>query len=370
MSKFQTSDQQIILAVQRAVKYPSDTLKYSRKCFYTMDPKTLLRSFLQLLNVIRIAGFEGLSLYFLSSAFGMLVMSIGVHGCIPNPEYNGAYLWIVTTMGIGFFIVSVYYIFHPCVWLQSINKHIALAPTDIHIPFFSTHPLYVFIDALFFIPAIALFQSGRAETMCQLKSEWGMGWALLVLAFFFPIFRVFSWYILNRKIEAMTLKKSPWMPVAWWYILALPLTILITYTYLDRQVFPRLRVPVVNEKTFEGGLDQHPEFLGTIVRVQGTLEREIAKCGLFGKDPEKIPYPYATILLGMGKKNGQIMVHVNRSSEVEILEAEAANKKDQIFEAFGILSKLPNPQKRMICGIAKAKSDQTGGLALLEVEMP
>ena len=72
----------------------------------------------------------------------------------------------------------------------------------------------------------------------------------------------------------------------------------------------------------------------------------------------------------MGKKNGQIMVQVKKPSEVDILEAESVNKKDQIFEAFGRLTKLPNPEKRLICGIGKANAAQKGGLALLEVEMP
>ena len=229
-----------------------------------MDPKTILRSFWQLINVIRIAGLQALAIFFLAYAAGILVMARGVYGCPPLPEYNNWYLWLMVLFGTVFLVVGVYYIWHPSVWLQTINKHIALAPTDLHVPFFSTHPLYVFIDAILFIPAIALFQSGRAESMCQLKSEWGMGWVLLILAFFFPIFRVFCWYVLKRRIEAMTLKKSPWMPIAWWIVLVLPLTIYSTYSYMDKQVFPRLRVPVVNEKTFSGGLDAHPEFLGKI----------------------------------------------------------------------------------------------------------
>ncbi len=162
----------------------------------------------------------------------------------------------------------------------------------------------------------------------------------------------------------------PYIPVGWWYLIALPLAIFLTYTYMDQQVLPRLRVPVVNEKTFKGGLDKHPEFRGKIVRVQGKLVREIAQCGLFGKDPKEVPYPYGTVLLDMGKRNGQIMVQARRASEVRDLKVEAANRMNRIFEAFGRLSKLPNPDKKMICGIGKAKTSQKGGLALLEIEMP
>ncbi len=334
-----------------------------------MDFKTLLRSFFKLLNIIRIAGVQALALFLIAYSFGLLAMAKGVRGCPPRPEYGGWLLWLLLVLGLGFFVVSLYYIFYPSVWMQTVNKNIALAPTDISLPFFSTHPLYVFIDALFFIPAIALFQSGRAETLCQLNREWAIGWSFLVVALFFPIFRVFCWYLLNRKIEAMTIK-THWLPIVWWYLIALPLFIGSTYTYMDKQVLPKLRVPVVNEKTFKGGLEKHPEFIGKIVRVQGKLVREIAKCGLFGKDPKITPYPFGTVLLDMGKRNGEIMVQVKKPSQVKTLDIEAANKKDQIFEAFGRLSKLPNPKKRMICGIGKANSEQRGGLALLEVEIP
>ena len=122
--------------------------------------------------------------------------------------------------------------------------------------------------------------------------------------------------------------------------------------------------------TFAGGLSKHPEFEEQIVRVQGKLVREIAKCGLFGKDPEEFDYPRGTVLLDMGKGNGQIMVQAKSVSEVKRLEIEAENKMGEIFEAFGTLSKLPNLEKKLVCGIGKADSEQKGGLALLEIEMP
>ncbi len=334
-----------------------------------MDAKTILRSFWQLINVIKIAGLQALSLFFVSYAMGLLAMASGVRGCPPRPEYLNWYLWLLMMAGLSFFFISLFYIVFPSVWMQTLNRHIALAPTDINLPFFSTHPLYVFLDVLFIIPAIAFFQSGRAESMCQLNFEWGIGWSLLILAFLFPIFRVICWFGLGRQIKAMKLKK-PWMPIIWWYIFALPLFIFLTYTYMDKQVFPRLRVPVVNEKTFKGGLDKHPEFLGKIVRVQGILKREIAKCGLFGKDATKNPYPFGTVLLDMGKRNGQIMVQAKKPRLVKNLDIEAENKQGQISEAFGRLTKLPDPSKKMICGIGKAKSKQKGGLTLLEIEMP
>lgn len=334
-----------------------------------MDARTLIRGFWQLAFVFKITGLQALSLFFVSYSMGLLVIGKGVHGCSPRPEYINWYFGIILLVGLCFFLVSVYYIVKPSVWMLRLDSQLALSATDVNLPFFSTHPLYVFLDVLFFIPAIALFQGGRAESMCLLKFEWAFGYAFLILAIFYPVFRIFCWFILGRQIKAMTLKR-PWMPIAWWYIVALPIFIYFTHTYMDRQVFPRLRVPVVNKLTFKGGLDKNPHFQEKIVRVQGKLVREIAKCGLFGKDDTKYPYPYATVLLDMGKKNGQIMVQVKKPSQVEDLEFESENKDGKIFEAFGYLSKLPNLEKKMICGIGKADSEQKGGLALLEVEMP
>ncbi len=334
-----------------------------------MDLKSLLKSFWQMIYVFRIAGLHALSLYFISNSVGLLAMTTGVHGCPPRPEFNNWYLWLNILFAIPFLVISLYYILHPSVWMQTISKHLVFTPTDINLPFFSTHPVYIFIDALFFVPAIALFQSGRAESMCEFKSEWAMGWALLTLAFFYPVFRVFSWYVLNRRIQAMTLK-PPILPILWGYLIALPLIIFFTYTYMDTHVLPRLRVPVVNELTFTGGIDEHPEFLGRVVRVQGVLTRGIAKCGLFGKDPEETPFPFGTVLVDLGKKNGQIIVQADKAHLVKNLELEALNKKGKIFEAFGRLIKLPNPKKRLICGIGKTDEKQKGGLALLELEMP
>ncbi|MCB1025247.1 MAG: hypothetical protein KDB79_12700 [Acidobacteria bacterium] len=334
-----------------------------------MDLKALLKSFWQIINVFRIAGLHALCLYFISRSVGLIVMATGVSGCAPRPEFNNWYLWLNILFAIPFLIISLYYILHPSVWMQTVNRQLVFTPTNVNLPFFSTHPVYIFIDALFFVPAIALFQSGRAETMCEFKGEWAMGWALLILAFFYPVFRVFSWYVLNRRIQAMTIK-PPILPIMWGYFIALPLIFFFTYTYMDTSVLPRLRVPVVNKLTFEGGLDNHPEFLDKVVRVQGILTRGIAKCGLFGKDPDEVPFPYGTVLLDLGKNNGQIMVQANRAHLVKNLELESLNKMGKVFEAFGRLSKLPNPDKRLICGIGKADSDQKGGLALLELEMP
>ncbi|MFV0389745.1 MAG: hypothetical protein ACK5NT_13450, partial [Pyrinomonadaceae bacterium] len=76
------------------------------------------------------------------------------------------------------------------------------------------------------------------------------------------------------------------------------------------------------------------------------------------------------VLIDMGEGNGQIMVQARKPTEVKDLELDSTNQKGKVFEAFGVLSPLPNYEKRLVCGIGKADSNQKGGLALLEIEMP
>ncbi len=334
-----------------------------------MEPKRVLRSFWQLKNVAQIAGLQGLALLLISVSAGFAAMAAGVRGCPPRPEYNSYYLWLLAVVGVGALFLSLFYIFFPRVWMQTISKELALAPTDVNIPFFSTHPLYVFLDALFFIPAIALFESGRIESLCQFNGQRVMGWTILILAFFFPAFRIFSWYVLKRRIEAMLMNK-PWRPVIWSYLVALPLIGLLTYFYMDLTVLSRLRVPVVNSETLSSGINYHPEFEGKIVRVQGKLIRGIEKCRPNGKDTETRDFPFATVILDLGASNGQVIVQATSPGQVKTLAVEAENKMGKDFEAFGRLTKLPNPEKSMICGMEKEDFKSPEGIALLEIEMP
>lgn len=334
-----------------------------------MDPKSLLKSFWQLLSVARIAGLQALSIVLIAYAFGQAAVLYGVRGCPPLGGTYNIYMWLFGTVGVAATVIALYYIVFPAIWSQRIDRQLMFSSTDTNLRFLSTQPVYVFLDAVFFVPAIALFQAGRAETMCVFNFEWAFGWGFLIMTFMYPVFRTVSWYVLGRKIEARK-PAVPWPTLIMWWLIAVPLMVYISFNYLNTKVYPKLRVPVVNEKTFVGGLSQHPDFMTGIVRVQGNLVRGIAKCGLFGKDPDENRYPSATVLLDMGKENGQILVKASRARAVELLEHESRNKLGDLFETFGRISRLPNPQKKLICGIDKADLEQKGGLALLEIELP
>lgn len=334
-----------------------------------MDPKSFLKSFWQLLSVARIAGLQAMSIVLIAYATGQAALLYGVRGCPPVGSFFNLYMWLFGIVGVAATLIAFYYIVFPAIWNQRIDRQLMFSSTDTNLRFLSTQPVYVFLDAVFFIPAIALFQAGRAETMCVFNFEWAFGWAFLIMTFIYPVVRAVSWYVLGRRIQARK-PDVPWPTLIMWWMAAVPLMIYISFNYLDSKVYPKLRVPVVNERTFAGGLNQHPDFMTGIVRVQGKLVRGIAKCGLFGKDPDEFRYPSATVLLDMGKQNGLIIVKASRPRAVELLEHESRNKLGKVFEAFGRISKLPNPEKKLICGIGKVEAEREAGLALLEIEIP
>ena len=296
-------------------------------------------------------------------------MGLGARGCPARPEFLNWALWLSLTVGLGSAFLSTQPIFFPKVSLEQIPKELSLSISGLRYAFFSTHPLYVLLDVLLLIPALMLFWNGQTESICEFNLLWGQGWTALILASAFPLTRILCWYVLSLKIEARKIQ-NVWMPIAWWYLLFLPFLIFITVAYAESYIQPRLKVPVVEAQSFAGGLDAHPEFHNKIVRVRGVIKRGIAKCGLFGKK-EREDFPSGTIILDLGKVNGEIIVQAKVPSMVENLSFEAASKQGQIFETFGRLSKLPNPDKKFICGIEKLPDDPPkGGRTLLEIEIP
>ncbi len=335
-----------------------------------MDSKAFLKSFWQLWSVAKVFGLQALSLYFVPYCGGLIAETLGVRGCPPRPEMVGVQMAVVIMLSLLIVFVSIQLIIFPRVWLETINRAITFTQSDIRYTFFSTHPKYVLLDALLFIPAIALYWNGVSETMCEFNSAWGKGLTALIIVILFPALRLFCWFVLGRKIYAME-QKDVWMPIAWWYIFSLPVLIFVTYGFVKSDILPRVNTQIVTTESFVGGLAKHPEFEQGIVRVRGILKRPIGKCGLFGKAKDSNDYPFGTVVLDMGKGNGEIIVQAKTPETVKDLAVEAQNKPGQMFEAFGRLSKLPNPDKKMICGIENLSYEPPkGGRALLEIEMP
>lgn len=332
-----------------------------------MKAKPFLKSFWQIISIFKIFALQTLSLFFLSYLCGLLAEATGSRGCPPKPDSIGIFFFLTLGISIVVGIFSLHPIIFPRVWLEEISKELTGSHLGFRFPFFSTHPSYILLDVLLIIPALLLFWNGQSESLCEFNLQWGQGISALAIAITFPALRLIFWFVLGRQIYAMQVK-NVWMGIIWWYILTIPIIIFFSYTYVKSSILPRLSVPVVNSETFKGGLDLHPEFLDGVVRIRGTIRQGIAKCGLWGKK-DRTDFPYGTVVLDMGEGNGEIMVQAKKPSQVLILEAES--KKSNNFEAFGRLSKLPNPEKKMLCGISKLSDDlPPGGRALLEVELP
>lgn len=334
-----------------------------------MDARTFLKSFWQIISIVKIFTLQSLSLFFLSYSGGLWAEAVGVRGCPPRSEFMGVTFYLTLSVSLVLGIASLHPIIFPRVWMEEISKELTRNQLGFRFPFFSTHPSYIFLDALLFIPALVLYWNGNTESLCEFNLQWGQGLAALLVVIAFPTLRLIFWFVLGKRIYAMQ-AKNVWLGIIWWYLLTLPVILFFSYGYMQSNIFPKMQVPVVDAATFKGGLEVHPEFLDKIVRVRGIMKQSLAKCGLWGKK-DRTDYPYGTVVLEMGDGGGEIMIQAKKPSQVLNLEADAVNKKGQIFEAFGRLSRLPNPEKKMLCGISKLDDyPPPGGRALLEIELP
>lgn len=331
--------------------------------------KVFLKGFWQVISILKIFALQSLSLFLLAYSGGLLAEVYGVRGCLPRPDFAGIFFYSMVVISIISFIVALHPIVFPRVWLEEISKEFTNSQFGIRFPFFSTHPSYILLDILLFFPALILYWNGTTETMCEFNFNWGQGFTALIVAIAFPTLRLIFWYVLGKQIYAMQ-ARNVWLGIIWWYILMLPVIIVFSITYVKNTINPRLNITVVEVENFKGGLDAHPEYLGKLIKLRGNIKQGIAKCGLWGKK-DRTDFPYGTVVLDMGEGNGEIIVQAKKPSHVLNLEAEAESKKGQVFETFGRLSKLPNPEKKMLCGISNLPdTPPTGGRALLEIEMP
>lgn len=333
-----------------------------------MNRQTFKKSFWQIVSIAKIFALQSLSLYFLSYSCGLLAEAYGARNCPARPDAIGFVFYTTLAISIVFGVLSVHPMVFPRIWLEEISKELMRSQVGFRFPFFSTHPSYIFLDALLLIPVLLLFWNGQSESLCVYNLQWGQGVGALLIAITFPTLRLIFWFILGKQIYAMQVK-NVWLGIIWWYILTLPIILFFSYTYVKSNILPRQNVPLVNSETFKGGLDSHPEFLEKIVRVRGKIKQGLAKCGLWGKK-DRTDFPYGTVVLDMGEGNGELIVQAKKPNQVVDLENET-QREGAIFEAFGRLSKLPNPEKKMLCGISKLSDDlPLGGRALLEIEMP
>ena len=107
----------------------------------TLTPKIFLKGFWQIISILKIFALQVLSLFLLTYSGGLLAEAYGVRGCQPRSEFMGVFLYSMIGISIFSFIVALYPIVFPSIWLEEISKDFTKSQVGFRYPFFSTHPL-------------------------------------------------------------------------------------------------------------------------------------------------------------------------------------------------------------------------------------
>lgn len=331
-----------------------------------------MTSMLRLVGLVKIFLAEWLAMFLLGTCAGQALAVHGARGCPPGGRLDWSF-YLAALLGLLAAGWLLHRIFFPVEIEETYTPPLKAGPVIVPNPtiapvrfsFCSTHPAYVLIDALTVAGALALWATAPASMGCSFVSEWASARAAVGLALLFPVVRLLSWYVLGRQASpAATL--GVFRPVLVFYgILAAPL-LLAAHLFLGAR-HARAAAPVVDDKSFAGGLAAHPELAGPIVHVKGTRGRARAeRCECRG--PRGNDCGYAEVLLDLGA-GGEVVVQARASEVLFLLDKSDGKPAGQPDDAFGRLSALPDPKKKL-CGRAAYGPPPAAGRALLEIEYP
>lgn len=85
----------------------------------------------------------------------------------------------------------------------------------------STHPWYIFIDAILFLWVLAFGEFNDNSTLAVYRY-----YVILILAISIPLFRLVCWYIMGLKINKEECVLA-WKPVMWFWVIAGPFVLMI-----------------------------------------------------------------------------------------------------------------------------------------------
>ncbi len=334
-------------------------------------------SLLRVASLVKLVVAEFIAMVCLSAAFGWALSSHGVLGCPPSGAGLTGTFFGAVLIGLGLTAWVVWRAAWPDEIRETWRPVTKVGPVvmqnpaiaDVEYSFATTHPTYAILDFLQLGPALILFMLGRHPPEvagCSTLFNFLMGRAALVVALFFPLCRLVSWYVLEKHTSEAA-QRGAWKPVALLCAALIPATFIVPLLVF----LPRLNLPVVNATTWTGGLGAHPEFSGKIVRLHGlTKSQKAARCVCSDKDPNACRVAALLVDLGAG---GEVIVH-GSSDYASDLVKEGRRGAGQAIEVIGRLGPLPviatkNDDARD-CGQDEFGPASPAGRAFLHIEYP
>jgi hypothetical protein len=239
---------------------------------------------LRVASLVKIVFFEQIAMFCLGGAvLKNIILTRGGGGC---PGVPGSLAWGdlgYLAVGLACAAWLVWRILWPAmvkeIWRPALKAGGVVAPNPV-IPtasyiFPSTHPSYVLVELFFlswWLYEWHLSDDTLAYFGCVNLLGWALPRALSVVGLFFPALRLFSWFILGRKISKED-RAGAWKPVAYFYAIVGPIILLLVLG-VGTSWYHRQQRPVVSEATLAGGLSKHPEFVGKQVQLVG--KRKVA----------------------------------------------------------------------------------------------
>ncbi len=339
-------------------------------------------------GIIQIVFVEFLVIILLASVSSRWVAAHGALGCGPSGiAFDWKSIIYILLAGVGAFWI-LYRIFVPKLVVQRFRTMMKIGPIagfTVSIPnpaipatsylFCSTHPAYALVELGVLLPLLLVYRMGYllpTYTGCGGVFYYFFGRAILGLYLGFPLVRLFSWYVLKRKLNTPETKIAFQSSL---FILAVAIPI---YLSIPLMVYvPLWRAPHLNEQSFAGGLSKHPEFIGKTVRVSGRMKSpKVALCHCSQNDPTSCRF--ASILLDMGQ-GGDVVIR-GVSNNADSLRALADSKdalSGKTISFYGVIQPLPTKEEIAIkryeflsCGWEEFGTPPRTGRAYLDVEIP
>lgn len=336
-----------------------------------------MNAWLRVSALVKILFFEFIAVFCLAMELAGALRARGVLGCPPDNRLSTPDA-VFFTIGLLCAAWLVWRILRPTVVELDYRPNLKVGPLimpnpaipSVDFEFLSTHPSYVLVElvVLAAISVLLLVGDPPAVGGCSDVGPYLMARIGVVLAVFFPAFRLFAWYILGRRSRRPM--PGVWKPVLIFWCIISPLVLLAVWILIGQKL-KESRLPLVDGAAFAGGLGAHGNLENQLVRVRGTLKLpRAARCACDDpKDPNFCKV--AALLIDVG--GGELVVHTSGIDSKDLFK-KGDRPAGSPFSATGRLMKMPDakkePYNRLDCGWDEFGPPPAEGRAFVEVEYP